>query len=63
MTVTLYAPGAGDAFGAMVFDALEALPVIGQNCSSGELQLSVILSHTPFPVTAAKRKIEVCSSL
>jgi phenylacetate-CoA ligase len=63
MTMTLYAPGAGDAFRAMVFDALEALPVIGQNCSSGELQLSVILSHTPFPVTAAKRKIEVCSSL
>jgi phenylacetate-coenzyme A ligase PaaK-like adenylate-forming protein len=63
LTVTLYAPGAGDAFRAIVCDALEALPAIGQNCSSGELQLSVLLTQAPFPVTAAKRKIEVCSIL
>lgn len=63
MTVTLYAPGAGDAFKAMVCDVLESLPAIGHNCATGELELSVDLALSPFPVTAAKRKIEVCSIL
>jgi phenylacetate-coenzyme A ligase PaaK-like adenylate-forming protein len=63
LKVTLYAPGAGDAFIAKICDALEAIPAIGRNCSSNELRLSVILVHSPFPVTAAKRKIEVCTIL
>jgi len=63
LTVAVYARDAGNAFIAMVCDALEALPATGRNCSSGELQLSVTLAPTLFPVTAAKRKIEVCSIL
>jgi phenylacetate-coenzyme A ligase PaaK-like adenylate-forming protein len=63
LTVTLYAPGAGDAFRAMAYDVLEALPSVGLNRFSGDLRLSVILAHSFFPVTTAKRKIEVSFSL
>jgi phenylacetate-coenzyme A ligase PaaK-like adenylate-forming protein len=63
LTVTLYAPGAGDLFRAAVYDALEALPAIGRNCQSGGLQHSVTVAHSPFPVTAAKRKVEVVCPL
>jgi phenylacetate-coenzyme A ligase PaaK-like adenylate-forming protein len=63
LIVTLYSPGAGDAFTALVCDTLKAIPAIGQSCNCHELALSIAHVHSPFPVTAAKRKIEECCSL
>lgn len=58
LEVTVYAPGAS-RIAAEARDALHALPVLCNACQSGEVE--VVVTHTcePFPVTGAKRKIEV----
>jgi len=47
----------------VVREALLASPAIGANCAAGELQLNLHLSNEPFPVTGAKRTIEVHHAL
>lgn len=41
--------------------ALMQQPAIAANCAAGELRFNVLLQGQPFPVTGAKRKIEVHS--
>jgi len=60
LQVTVFAPGLNPAQAeAAARDALLALPAIRANVAAGDLRLGVLLSNEPFPVTGAKRKIEV----
>ena len=60
LRLTVYAPGIGASqlVGA-VTEATRALPAIRQSCERGELHVDVVATVEPFPVTGAKRKIEV----
>jgi len=60
LEVTVFAPQKGGArFSATVMDALCKVPVIRDGCAREELQVSVLVAERPFPVTGAKRRIEV----
>jgi phenylacetate-coenzyme A ligase PaaK-like adenylate-forming protein len=60
LQVTVFAPGIEPAKAKLaVRDGLQALPVIRANVAAGDLRLGVVLSAEPFPITGAKRKIEV----
>jgi phenylacetate-coenzyme A ligase PaaK-like adenylate-forming protein len=58
LNVSVYGYGTARSETAL-YGALLAVPPIRANCASGELQVSLLLSNEPFPVTGAKRRIEV----
>ena len=60
LEVTIHSPGidASD-FQSTVCAALERVPVLRESCANGELRIDFIQTRAPFPVTGAKRKIEV----
>ncbi len=60
LELTVYAPEVDDLhFNAMVLDALRTLPATRDGFTHGELQIEVAFAGMPFPVTGAKRRIEV----
>lgn len=60
LEVTVCAPQISDArFNATVMDALRRVPAIRDGDAREELQVSVLMVEKPFPMTGAKRKIEV----
>lgn len=60
LEVVIYAPNVpASRFHTTFVDALRTLPVIRDAGSCGDLQLRIVRASEPFPVTGAKRKIEV----
>ena len=60
LEIRVYAPGVhGFDSDTKVREALDSVPDLRQSCGCGELQVSVSQTEEPFPVTGAKRKIEV----
>lgn len=57
--VRIHAPHGGERITNWVERTLLLLPAIDRNCAAGELSLFVHLQDGPFPVTGAKRRIEV----
>jgi len=63
LQITVFSPGIGPAQAQLAArDALQALPAIRANAAAGDLRLDVVVSDRPFPVTGAKRKIEVLAA-
>jgi phenylacetate-coenzyme A ligase PaaK-like adenylate-forming protein len=59
LQVRIYAPHTSQDLAPRAESALMQQPAIAANCVAGDLRLSVLLQDQPFPVTGAKRKIEV----
>lgn len=60
LRLVIYAPGiAFHDFQPNLRAALDEVPSLRQNCGSGNLQVDLVQADEPFPVTGAKRRIEV----
>ncbi len=60
LEVTIHSPGIDTSdFQSTVRGALNRVPVFRQSCATGELRIDFMQTRAPFPVTGAKRKIEV----
>jgi phenylacetate-coenzyme A ligase PaaK-like adenylate-forming protein len=55
----VYAPNSSETIAAQAEGAVSSLPAIGDNIAAGKLRLIVVTQPGAFPVSGAKRKIEV----
>jgi phenylacetate-CoA ligase len=62
LQLRVYAPTIASSLEALVRHALNTIPSLRMACAAGELDLTILRTDEPFPVTGAKRRIDVVRS-